>query len=107
MANYVVTDTELTNIANAIRGKTGSTATLTYPSGFNSAIAGINVGYNIGGFINVTYPTGGTCTAVSEDGITLNAPDTTGGCTFAVYEPPTSNGTSWTVSYTNGNTSNS
>ena len=38
MADYIVTDTELTNIANAIRTKGGTSATLSYPTGFVNAI---------------------------------------------------------------------
>lgn len=44
MANYLVTDTELTNIANAIRSKTGGSSPLLYPTGFISAINGISTG---------------------------------------------------------------
>lgn len=42
MANYIVTDTELTSIANAIRTKGGTSASLTYPDGFISAISAIS-----------------------------------------------------------------
>lgn len=38
MANYVVSDTSLTGIANKIRSKGGTTANLTFPAGFESAI---------------------------------------------------------------------
>ena len=38
MANYIVSDTELTGIANAIRAKTGSSSGLSFPSGFVSEI---------------------------------------------------------------------
>jgi len=44
MANYLVTDTELTSVANAIRSKGGTSAALTFPSGFNDAIAAISSG---------------------------------------------------------------
>ena len=44
MANYITTDTELTSIANAIRTKGGTSATLTYPAGFVSAIENIPTG---------------------------------------------------------------
>ena len=42
MANYITTDTELTSIANAIRTKGGTSMSLTYPSGFISAIEDIS-----------------------------------------------------------------
>lgn len=44
MANYLTTDTELTSIADAIRTKGGTTAQLTYPTGFVSAINDIQTG---------------------------------------------------------------
>lgn len=44
MTNYITTDTELTNIANAIREKGGTTASLVFPSGFTSAITAIETG---------------------------------------------------------------
>lgn len=44
MANYLVTDTELTSVANAIRTKGGTTGGLVFPSGFISAINAISGG---------------------------------------------------------------
>lgn len=44
MANYLTTDTELTSVANAIRTKGGTSASLSYPSGFVSAIQNIPTG---------------------------------------------------------------
>lgn len=41
MADYLTNDTDLQSVANAIRTKTGTTGSLTYPSGFASAISGI------------------------------------------------------------------
>lgn len=41
MADYLTTDTELTSIANAIRSKGETSAALSYPSGFISAIQAI------------------------------------------------------------------
>lgn len=38
MADYLVTDTQLTNIANAIRSKTGGTDPLSFTYGFTSEI---------------------------------------------------------------------
>ena len=42
MADYLTTDTELTSIANAIRTKGGTSASLVYPTGFVSAINAIS-----------------------------------------------------------------
>lgn len=42
MADYLVTDTELTSIANAIRTKGGTSAQLVYPTDFISAINAIS-----------------------------------------------------------------
>ena len=44
MANYLVTDTELTSVANAIRTKGGTESLLEFPSEFVSAIAAIPTG---------------------------------------------------------------
>lgn len=40
MTEYLTTDTDLKKVADAIRAKTGSTAQLSFPEGFVSAIAG-------------------------------------------------------------------
>lgn len=47
MADYKVTDTELTSIANAIRTKGGTQAQLEFPTGFVSAVQAIPTGGNI------------------------------------------------------------
>ena len=44
MAVYLTTDEELTSIADAIRIKSDTSATLAYPTGFVSAIASISTG---------------------------------------------------------------
>ena len=44
MTDYLTTDTELTSVANAIRTKGGTSAALTYPTGFVSAIEAIPTG---------------------------------------------------------------
>lgn len=48
MADYKVTDTQLTNIANAIRTKGGTSAPLEFPIGFVSAIGDIPSGGTLG-----------------------------------------------------------
>lgn len=47
MSDYITNDTELTSIANAIRTKGGTSASLVYPSGFISAINAIPTGSSI------------------------------------------------------------
>ena len=44
MANYLATDAELTSVANKIRSKTGSSASLEWPDGFVSGINSISGG---------------------------------------------------------------
>ncbi len=53
MANLLTNTSELTSIANAIRSKTGSTSSITFPSGFISEIE--NIG---GGTSGLEYETG-------------------------------------------------
>ena len=47
MSDYITNDTELTSIADAIRTKGGTSASLVYPSGFISAINAIPTGTSI------------------------------------------------------------
>ena len=42
MADYIVKDTELTSVANAIRTAGGTSSLLTFPNGFTSAINNIS-----------------------------------------------------------------
>lgn len=44
MADYLVTDTELTSVADAIREKGGTTEPLSFPAGFVSAVESIQAG---------------------------------------------------------------
>ena len=44
MAKYIVTDTSLSSIADAIRTKGGTSSSLAFPSGFVSAINDISAG---------------------------------------------------------------
>ena len=44
MSNYIAADTDLAAIADAIRTKGGTSAPLTFPGGFEDAIAGIQSG---------------------------------------------------------------
>jgi hypothetical protein len=51
MADYKVTDTELTSVANAIRAKTGKSAQIEFPTEFVSEIGSIS-----GGGSNIDIP---------------------------------------------------
>lgn len=44
MSNYLVTDTELTSIADTIRTKSGQSGSLSFPTGFISGIESISSG---------------------------------------------------------------
>lgn len=44
MSNYIVSDTDLTSVANAIRTKGGTSASLAFPAGFVQAIGDIPSG---------------------------------------------------------------
>lgn len=44
MANYLVTDSQLTSVADAIRAKTGQSGGLSFPSGMVSAVESISAG---------------------------------------------------------------
>lgn len=57
MADYLTTDVELTSVANAIRTKGGTSAALTYPTGFVSAIQAIPTGGGASNFIEGTFTT--------------------------------------------------
>lgn len=53
MADYLVTDTELTSVADAIRTKGGTSAQLSFPTGFIQAINDIPTGGG-GGSVSVS-----------------------------------------------------
>ena len=55
MADYKVTDTELTSIANAIRTKGGTQAQLVFPTGFVSAVQEIPTGGSIPTFTQAEW----------------------------------------------------
>ena len=54
MADYVVNENDLTSIANAIRTKGGTTASLSFPTGFVSAINAISSGGGAGTTVTIT-----------------------------------------------------
>lgn len=78
MANYKVTDAELTGIANAIRTKGGTESQLEFPDGFSSAIANLPSQSTLG---TKSITQNGTYDAEDDslDGyseVTVNVPDT-------------------------------
>ena len=80
MSNYLVTDTELTGVANAIRAKNKSQGSLEFPTDFVSAIANLPSGGNIeeDGNGNLTFSTDGD--TVGKIPLTVSANGT--------YTPP-------------------
>lgn len=88
MSNYIVSDSNLTSVANAIRTKGGTSEQIAFPAGFVSAIEAIQTGG--GGIPGVTVlrgvgtthvdlPSGFSFPAVSD---CTNDPDTTFGSAF-------------------------
>lgn len=62
MTDYLVTDTEMTNVADAIRTKAGVSVTLEFPSDFITAIANIPTGITPTGTKNISISSAGTIT---------------------------------------------
>ena len=75
MAKYLTNTTDLTAVANAIRTKGGTSAQLTFPSGFVSAIENIPSGGGIQGGYNITFNDGTDDIAIVsvEAGGTINS----------------------------------
>ena len=83
MADYLVTDNELTSVADAIREKGGTTEQLTFLAGFISAVESIQSG---GGgakepYIEETYDAKGNLIGVNLVGYTTIRPYAFQGCT--------------------------
>lgn len=70
MANYVVSDTNLTAVADAIRGKGGTSASLSFPNGFISAVNAIPTGKCIGTML--AEESLGTVSTSSTSSVNLN-----------------------------------
>ena len=86
MADYKVTDTELTSIANAIRAKTGKSAQIEFPTEFVSEIQGIS--------------SGGGATTVEGFVASLNgASDPIGNYSLVPYYTSSSDPSGYTLSY--------
>lgn len=100
MAEYLIQDTTLLNISNAIREKTGNTELLT-PEQMVAEIQSITTNTEIYAIINVAYPNGSTCTCTNGE-TTLRATTNDGKWTFPIPYAGT-----WTVSSTDGSQSDS
>lgn len=72
MANYIVTDAQMTQIADAIRAKTGESGTLAFPGGFVSGIGGIATAEEAG----MTKKTGSLTVPVSSRAMQAHAVQT-------------------------------
>lgn len=77
MSNYLVTDTELASVANAIRTKGGTAAQLSFPTGFVSAIDNISAAQPLPFVIRpdaeITYTISADRMVRLDDGITIPA----------------------------------
>ena len=86
MADYKVSDTSLTSIANAIRTKGGTSADLSYPDGFITAIGNITTGGTAAIGIEDTQDSNGgvvrTVTALDISDTTATAADVASGKYF-------------------------
>ena len=65
MSNYIVSDTSLGSVADAIRTKGGTSAPLTYPQGFIDAIDDIQTGGGSAVIQSLSVTQNGTYTAPS------------------------------------------
>ena len=98
MADYKVTDSELTSVANAIRTKGGTQAQLEWPTGFSNAVAAIPSGSAT--LIEKSITQNGTYNASSDnaDGYSKVIVNVSGGSVFphgefeSVYSQSSFNG---------------
>ena len=71
MAEYLVTDTDLTTVANAIREKAGITDQLSFPTGFAEVVSNISTGESLTEpYVLETYDSSGNLTAAKMVGPT-------------------------------------
>ena len=98
MAEYLTNNTDLKKVADAIRAKGGTSAALSYPDEYVSAINAITTGTELKIVVSVT--TGATVTA-TKGGLSVSGISANGTCTLVVPEAGT-----WSVNATlNGQTS--
>ena len=77
MSNYIAADTDLAAIADAIRTKGGTSDPLTFPGGFEDAIADIQSGGGVGDLITVASD----CSLAKDSIVAL----------YSAYQPVSSN----------------
>lgn len=94
MAEYLTNDVDLRKVADAIRTKGGTSAALSYPDEYVSAINAITTGAGLK--IVVSATTGATVTATKGE-LSVSAVSTDGSCTLIVPEAGT-----WSVKATLG-----
>ena len=90
MAEYLTNTSELTQVADAIRAKGGTSAQLVFPSGFASAIDALSSGMPVKIVVNTAA--GAAVTATNGDETVSGTSDENGNCTLAVSKAGT-----WTV----------
>ena len=99
MAEYLTNNTDLKKVADAIRAKGKTSASITYPAGFVAAIEAIKTGTELK--IIVSVKAGAVVTA-TKGSATVSGTSVNGTCTLVVPEAGT-----WSVKATrNGQTSN-
>ena len=86
---YIVSGTDLTSVANAIRTAGGTSAQLEFPSGFVTAIGNLSGGGGGGGLTNVAA---GTFTGTSNGEMTVNISYTGSGYPICVAIFPSDGG---------------
>lgn len=82
MSKYLVTDSQLEDIANAIRAKSGGSSQLAFPTEFVSEIGNISTGAPLPS--GVTKISGGTFTFTSNTALTAQIPHDLGAVPKAV-----------------------
>jgi len=85
MADYLVTDTELTGVADAIRTKGGTSAALEWPAGYSQAVAAIPTGITPTGTISITE--NGSYDVTSYAGASVNVGGSGGGLELLLTYP--------------------
>ena len=98
MAEYLTNDADLKKVADAIRTKGGTSAALSYPDEYVSAINAITTGTKLKIVVSVTS---GAVVTATKGSNTVSGTSVNGGCTLVVPEAGT-----WSVKATlNGQTS--
>lgn len=101
--DYLVTDTELSDIADAIRAKGGTSASISFPNGFTTAIAAIPTGITPTGTKQITISGAGTVTedVTNYASAEVTTPAGTAGTPTATKGAVSGNAVSVTPSVTN------